>query len=150
MKLRCFLRKHRTGIEASVFILEICLPVKPGSFIYQLPLSDSIKIILDTDYEILLCETGKKEVQLVSGYFRYSDYELKRIKYKLSVSSGIHYRGVPQVITVSANDDNGMMVPDCRAELEVVSGEVSKFHANRVFVPDVLWKTAIGDKRRPG
>jgi hypothetical protein len=118
-------------------------PVKPGSFIFQLALSDSIRIVLDSDYEIQLCETGKKEVELVSGVFRYSDYELKRIQYKLSVSSGTHYRGVPQFITIRATDDNGMMVPDSRAEIEIISGGVSKFHANRVFVPDILWKTQL-------
>ena len=118
-------------------------PVKPGSFNHQIPLTDSIRILLDSDYEVQLCGTGKKEVVLVSGVFRYSDYELKRVKYELSVSSGTHYRGVPQHIKVRATDDNGMMVPDCRAEIKVISGGVSKFHADKVFVPDVLWKTQL-------
>jgi hypothetical protein len=141
-EVKVFLQKRWERKNKRIF-LGILSPVKPGSFIYQLSLSDSIKMILDSDYEIQLCETGKKEVELVSGVFRYSDYELKRIQYNLSVSSGIHYRGVPQFVTVRATDDNGMMVPDCRAELEVISGAVSKFHANRVFVPDVLWKTQL-------
>ncbi|MHC1774201.1 MAG: carboxypeptidase-like regulatory domain-containing protein [Lentimicrobium sp.] len=141
-EVKVFLQKRWERKNKRIFLGNLS-PIKPGSFIYQLPLSDSIKIVLDSDYEIRLCETGKKEVQLVSGEFRYSDYELKRVQYKLSVSSGIHYRGVTQLITVRATDDNGMMVPDCRAEIEVISGAVSKFYANRVFVPDVLWKTPL-------
>jgi alpha-2-macroglobulin len=145
-EVKAYLQKKWARDKSKRIFLGNLSPVKPGSFIYQIPLTDSIKIVLDSDYEIKLCETGKKEVQLVSGGFRYCDYELKRVQYKLSVSSGTHYRGVPQLITVKATDDNGMMVPDCRAELEIISGAVSKFHANRVFVPDVLWKTQLDIK----
>ncbi|MBK6963798.1 MAG: hypothetical protein IPH20_07565 [Bacteroidales bacterium] len=87
-EVKAFLQKRWARDKSKRIFLGNLSPVKPGSFIYQLPLSDSIKIILDTDYEIQLCETGKKEVHLVSGEFRYSDYELKRVQYKLSVTYG--------------------------------------------------------------
>ncbi len=115
-------------------------PVKPGAFVFDFVLSDSLKMILDQEY-ILVLNTEKDFGERISSCtFLYEDYELKRNKIEVIVPYNMQYKGVPFSINVTAKDDNGMPLPDSRIELELLTKEISRYYDNRLFVPDKLWE----------
>ncbi|MFK7921355.1 MAG: alpha-2-macroglobulin family protein [Bacteroidia bacterium] len=113
---------------------------RPGVYMIDWVLTDSLKLQLDRYYTIYL-EQGNKTIN-ASGSFRYEDYELSRVKFAMRVDSNKVFAGIPINIYASAKDENDLPAPDARIKLYLINqlgGEI-KWRASAVFISDTLWQ----------
>lgn len=141
-------------------ILTTIRPYRPGGYVYEMVVSDSLDIDLDDEYLLTLEETRSKKYDLndydgdldddeyaslrnvlVRTKFEYEEYELHSITFSARSSKPGHYRGEELSVFLKATDENDMPVMDGRVEITVLRKEndYSSFHAPRVFLPDTLW-----------
>ncbi|WP_217605944.1 alpha-2-macroglobulin family protein [Chitinophaga sp. GbtcB8] len=141
-------------------ILTTIQPYRPGAYVYEMVVSDSLDLDLDDEYLLTLEETRSKKYNLgdydgdlddneyaslrnvlVRTKFEYEEYELHSITFSARSSKPKHYRGEELSVFLKATDENDMPVMDGRVELFVLNQEhaYSNFHAPRVFLPDTLW-----------
>lgn len=113
---------------------------RPGVYLIDWALTDSLKLQLDRYYTINL-ELGEKSLK-VSGRFRYEDYELSRVKFAMRVDSNKVFAGIPMNIYASAKDENDLPVPDARIKLYLTNQSKGgiEWRAKAVFIPDTLWQ----------
>lgn len=117
-------------------------PYRAGGYEHSFVLADTLNLTLDKRYEILLKEeaaTPDKSQTLITGNFRYEDYELKSINFSLRADKSEYKLGTPVTLYMKATDENNLVVPDGRVELTVTTSFVKKYADQRVFVPDTLW-----------
>lgn len=115
-------------------------PFQPGSYNFKFFLHDSLKLKLDRSYRIELYR-GSEVLQ--SGIFRFEEYELKSISFNVRGDQEEHSRMRPQILYFKASDENGLNVMDGRVDLAIRSNSVDRFFAERVFVPDTLWRHTL-------
>jgi alpha-2-macroglobulin len=122
--------------------LAVLRPVRPGSYEYILPLSDTLGLRADQTVRVRLLEPGDAGKQLASGSFQLEDYELKNTRYTLRAAETPHRRGTPQALFLRGQDANDLNLLDARVRLSVTSAGVGAFLGRQVFVPDTLWTRA--------
>ncbi|OON69376.1 hypothetical protein B0919_08825 [Hymenobacter sp. CRA2] len=116
-------------------------PVRPGSYEYTLPLTDTLGLQPDSYVQVSL--TTLRGTTLASGQFRLEDYELSNTEYALRVAEKEHRRGQPQSFFLRGTDANGLNLLDARVRLSVVPDGMPEWFAQRqLFVPDTLWRHA--------
>jgi protocatechuate 3,4-dioxygenase beta subunit len=135
-------KRYDYGNRNRIFLGELS-PYAPGGYSSHFIIADSLKMILDNDYEILLTKPGKNGDRLISGNFKYRDYELNRNALKVSVDKINQWRGEPFAIHVTAKDDNGNAVPDCRLELKLETNRIFRYYRDRLFIPNLLLEKTI-------
>mgnify|MGYP001182383292 CR=1 FL=1 len=111
-------------------------PVRDGSYIFEFPIHDSLKIKLDGDCRIELKDSKYRVYS--TGYFRYEDYELKKNKLIVKCDNKIQHKGNPLKLSIKAIDDNGLILQDAKAEITVCTQNVNRYYSSGVFIPDTL------------
>lgn len=114
-------------------------PFRKGAFEHEFILSDSFKLKLDNQYTISMETRRNKE--MVSGQFRYEDYELKQNTYE--ARSEEDKKGNTQALYLKGFDANKMPLFDARAEIILRTTSVNKFFEKKIFVPDTIWTTTV-------
>ncbi|MEO6521214.1 MAG: carboxypeptidase-like regulatory domain-containing protein [Mucilaginibacter sp.] len=117
---------------------------RDGAFESWFVLNDSLKLKLDQSYSLSLEDPkinrdGHNDV-LVTGNFRYEDYELKALKFSVRADKEEHSPGNPVALYFKATDENDLPVADGRVELTLLTQNVDYYKNEHVFVPDTLWK----------
>ncbi|WP_199137422.1 carboxypeptidase-like regulatory domain-containing protein [Pedobacter sp. ASV12] len=115
-------------------------PYREGGYDFSFVLTDSLQLVLDRDYIIDLVANNGKKSKLVRSNFRYEDYELKSLDFKVRTDKTVHQIGSPLAVFMKATDENELAVPDGRVEIVAVTSRVSGYFDQKVFVPDTLWK----------
>ncbi|MBD2716084.1 carboxypeptidase-like regulatory domain-containing protein [Microvirga sp. STR05] len=118
-------------------------PVRPGTYEYVLPLSDTLGLRLDRLIEVHLDDPKNEDADaLVRASFRFEDYELNNTRYTLRAAETPHRRGTTQALFLRGQDANELNLLDARVRLSVTPGTVGRFPGRQVFVPDTLWTRA--------
>jgi hypothetical protein len=112
-------------------------PEKPGVYILDLPLLDTLDI--DKNYQLNLTHPDHEQWSDLSQSFRLEEYELEEINYTLQASTTSFQRQEKCILSLSAKTTNGLSVPDAEAEVFLLSGEIQEFYADKVELPDTLW-----------
>ena len=111
------------------------IPFRDGAYKFEFKLSDTLKLQLDNSYTIEF--TNRKGHPLVSGSFRFEDYELKNNVY--SLRSEKNDDGKPDALYLKGMDSNDMPLFDVRAEILLRPSIVNKYYQQNVFIKDTLW-----------
>ncbi|MEN7547446.1 carboxypeptidase-like regulatory domain-containing protein [Rapidithrix thailandica] len=111
-------------------------PYQKGGYAFEFILHDSLGLKLDRSYSI---EVKRKKQQLLSGWFKFEDYELEDYTLKTRLLKKEHHQGEKQALMVKAEDSNRMNILDGRVRLLVRPESIYRFHQDHVFVPDTLW-----------
>lgn len=117
-------------------------PVRPGSYEYALPLTDTLGLRPDQTVRVLLTEPGRPGSVLSQASFRLEDYELSNTRYTLRAAETQHRRGTTQAVFLRGQDANELNLLDARVRLSVTPQSVGRFPGRQVFVPDTLWTRA--------
>ncbi|TGE28585.1 carboxypeptidase-like regulatory domain-containing protein [Hymenobacter metallicola] len=113
-------------------------PVRPGSYQYSLPLTDTLGLKADTRVGFRLA--NRRGHTLAASTFRLEDYELKRARYTLRAAEKEPRHGQPQAVFLRGTDSNELNLLDARVRLSVTpSAPLGAFTQRRVFLPDTLW-----------
>ena len=115
-------------------------PSAPGTYVYTLPITDSLGWGDDTDVQFTLA--NRRGYQRMKGRFSVEDYELPATRYTLRTLTKTHYQGQPQAFFVRGRDFNDLSLLDARVRLALVPERVSELGQPTVFVPDTLWTHA--------
>ncbi len=142
-------------------ILATLRPYRPGGYLYEFVLSDTLDLDLDEQYLITLEELRSRKYNpntydgdmdeddyirqrkvLVRNKFNYEDYELKSIQFTARSDKRTYLRGQSPAIFLKAADENGLPVMDGRVQLLVTTNRFNTptFNSAHVFVPDTLWR----------
>ncbi|TVT43738.1 hypothetical protein FNT36_06535 [Hymenobacter setariae] len=114
------------------------LPIRPGSYEYTLPLTDTLGLRPDTDIQIYPEVTNG--VWLTGNSFRVEDYELDNAHYALRVAEKTQRHGQPQAVYLRGTDANELPLLDAWVRLAVVpQREPGALHRRQVFIADTLW-----------
>lgn len=124
--------------EKSPVTLARMAPQQPGAFDFQFPLHDSFGLQLDKNYEIILQKEHKRVYR--KGQFRYEDYELRSTALALRTEEKNQFRGQEFHCYLKGTDENDLNLPDARVELTLRPLNVLTYHADKVFLPDTLWR----------
>ncbi|MFD1874583.1 carboxypeptidase-like regulatory domain-containing protein [Hymenobacter bucti] len=113
-------------------------PVRPGTFEYVLPLTDTLG--LRADDEAYLYFKNKRGRLVASRSFRVEDYELDNAHYALRVAEKDQRHGQPQAVYLRGTDANELPLLDARVRLVVMpQREPGPLPRRQVFMPDTLW-----------
>jgi hypothetical protein len=113
-------------------------PYRPGGYNFEFVLTDSLDLLLDENYRIVLENLHDK--RLTSGTFRYEDYTLTSLQLQARVDKPVNSPGDPVSLYIKATDENDLPVPDGRVRIRAGrSGIASGFRRPAVFIPDTLW-----------
>jgi TonB-dependent SusC/RagA subfamily outer membrane receptor len=116
-------------------------PVRPGTYEYVLPLSDTLGLRPDTEGRVYL--ENSKGHTIVQAGFQFEDYELDNAHYTLRVAEKEQRHGQPQAVFVRGTDANTLNLLDARVRLAVVSTRPpGKLPRRQLFIPDTLWTHA--------
>ena len=117
--------------------LGYCKPVQPGIFVFEFPLKSALELQLDRNYSVCLRNSIGRAV--VNGSFKYEDYELKSTEFLLRSEKPFYSPHQAVTLFCKGNDENDLLIPDARIELNVLAASINKFIRDRDFVPDTLW-----------
>lgn len=126
-------------------------PTRPGTYLYTLPLTDTLGLRSDTYVGFRLVDAHERTV--ASGQFRLEDYELGNTHYTLRVAEKTQRQGQPQAVFVRGTDANDLNLLDARLRLSLTpAGAPGALAGRHLFVPDTLWTTtrpleALGETR---
>ncbi|HEX8427990.1 carboxypeptidase-like regulatory domain-containing protein [Hymenobacter sp.] len=130
------------GYPAKPRTIAVLQPVRPGSYEYVLPLTDTLGLRSDKLVSVQLVQPGNRGKTLVEGSFRLEDYELNNTRYTLRAAETPHRRGTTQALFLRGQDANELNLLDARVRLSVTPASVGNFPGRQVFVPDTLWTRA--------
>lgn len=116
--------------------LEKLNPYNEGGYAGKFFLHDSLQLQLDRSYQLSL-EINKWE-RLISGNFRYEDYELSKTKLSLRLDNEDQYKSRSAKMFVKGTDENDLNLLDARIQVLAKSRKVSKYFGQHVFIPDTL------------
>jgi TonB-dependent SusC/RagA subfamily outer membrane receptor len=113
-------------------------PVRPGSYEYSLPLTDTLGLRVGTTATLTLEDS--RAHTLAEGEFEFEDYELNNNHFTLRMLEPEPRRGQPQAVFLRGSDASELNLLDARVRLTVVptSGPLRAV-GRRLFVPDTLW-----------
>jgi hypothetical protein len=116
-------------------------PEKPGSYIMEWPLMDTLTI--DEDYSVAIAHPRHKKWMNLRSKFRLEEFELDEINYELKTTCTEFHRGEKCILQLSAKTTNGLSIPDAEAEIYLLANQIKDFNAERVVVPDTLWHNKV-------
>jgi hypothetical protein len=133
-------------------VLGLIYPYRPGGFEFSFKLTDSLKLLLDKEYEVSLEdpatktpkgeeESPRRRRRMAKGSFQFEEYELSSVRLLARVDKEVNSPGNPVALYARGADENDMTLPDARVSVYVLTkGEVNHWDAEQVFLPDTLWK----------
>ena len=110
-------------------------PYRPGAYIYEFVLHDSLQLKLDKSYHILLQD--KRDHDYPSATFRYEQYELQQNTFTIRSNHAPSHKSA--TIFLKGTDANDLPLYDVRVQLIVKSASVNDFTRPTIFVRDTLW-----------
>lgn len=115
-------------------------PYRPGMYEWEFPLSDSLKLFLDTRYIVSL-KTGEKHANEIGDYFIYEEYELGRVTFEAKTERNRFVKGDTVTLQFNAKDENDMPVYDGRVDITVrpVKYRQTNYYTESTFIPDDIW-----------
>ena len=116
-------------------------PYNFGGYMYQFILHDSLNILLDKNYSVIL--KNKKGSHLISGSFRYEDYELLKPNLDTQIPTNDHYRDNNLAIYMKATDENDLILQDARARIIITPQTLNSQFVRTVFLPDTILNKEI-------
>ena len=93
-------------------------PVRPGSYEYVLPLTDTLGLRAGSYASVELKDA--RGTELASNGFQAEDYELNNAHYALRVAEKTQRRGQPQAVYLRGTDANELPLLDARVRLAVL------------------------------
>lgn len=132
-KIHIKLNQYASGIPIKT-LAEI-EPYRPGAYIYEFVLHDSMRLTLDKSCNIFFSHKGNHNY--LSASFGYEQYELKQNSFSMRSNQAPPHK--PAVIFLKGTDANDLPLYDVRVDLIVKSNTVNNFDGNTVFVKDTLW-----------
>jgi alpha-2-macroglobulin len=119
-------------------------PHRPGSYASEFHLHDSLKLMLDSDYNLQLRE--KKGRIVSSCRFRYEDYELHGNKIEVQLSTSKQFHPAKNELSITATDANGLILKDARASIVVKTQTIREAFEPISILPDTLLFSEINLK----
>lgn len=111
-------------------------PYDKGGYEFNFFLHDSLKLRLDTYYTIYL-EDSKEEI-VMSGNFRYEDYELSKNNLQLRLPQKDHFNSKTLEIYLKGTDENDLVLQDARVQVLLRLKTPLKYYEDQLFIPDTL------------
>ncbi len=112
--------------------------VRPGTYEYTLPLTDTLGLRADSYGHVYLKDLHGHE--LIDESFRVEDYELNDAHYTLRVTEKEQRHGQPQAVYVRGTDANDLPLPEARVRLAVLpQREPGALPRHPLFIADTLW-----------
>lgn len=111
-------------------------PYRKGAYELEFILHDSLKLKLDKEYILRLEKKPHKD--LISGKFRYEDYELKLAKFSLRSSLQEHMQAEPMAVYLRGTDENDLNLLESRVHLTILPHKIHEVKKS-VFVADTMW-----------
>lgn len=140
-------------------ILTTIAPYRPGGYEYRFVPGAGLNMKLDKDYQVTLETPDSKRFTsdnndtdlsdreylaqrkvFIRGTFTYEEYELKSIHFSARINHKSHTRGTPLALYLKATDENDLPIMDGRVSVNVTTGNVSRYHQSKVFIPEKLWE----------
>lgn len=111
-------------------------PHRPGSFVGEVHLHDSLKLVLDRVYSLQLWEKNGRVVSNCA--FRYEDYELNGNEIQIEIASPTHFHPASNYFTISATTENGLRLKDARATVTILTRDIREIFQPLIILPDTL------------
>ncbi|MFO0507881.1 MAG: carboxypeptidase-like regulatory domain-containing protein [bacterium] len=109
-------------------------PYRPGAYVFELVLHDSLKLALDTNPSIYF---EIKDRHITSKGFRYEQYELKGNRYAARADNKETYK--PATLYLKGTDTNDLPLYDVSTEILIMPQQVTDIYKSNLFVADTLW-----------
>jgi TonB-dependent SusC/RagA subfamily outer membrane receptor len=133
--VKIFLEYADAGKYIKTFLKDLA-PASPGSYIFQFPLSDTLRS--DIAYSVIFETPAGKHI--LSRLFRIEDYLLDEISsYHLRSDKDTYYPGDSLRLHASALNANGLPVLDAAATLTITTSNINKFYPDTLYIPDTLF-----------
>lgn len=129
--LKVFLQGNRQKIE-----LTSLNSYDKGGYEFEFFLHDSLKLRLDTQYSVQL-EDDKDNI-LISGQFRYEDYELAKNQLNIRIPQKNQFKNKPIEVYIKATDENELVLQDARVQIFMRLKTPLNYYENKLFIPDTL------------
>ncbi|TLX73203.1 hypothetical protein E9993_15540 [Labilibacter sediminis] len=130
--LDAFIRVDKKNVK-----LKEIIPDNRGAYACEFVLHDSLQLKLDKNYRISLKKGGWNTV--ISRTFKYEDYELNSVDYKMRIDKNTQLKGKPFFVYLKGEDMNGLNVPDGRVKLTLKSrNNFTNLYVNRAYIPDTI------------
>lgn len=114
-------------------------PYRPGGYEYQFKIPDSLNIKLDKSNSLVF-QKGKNQI---TGYFKYSEYELTETTFSLKSSQEKHARNRDLEIELSAKDENGLVATGVSAQIKITPQFVYDIDSIVKSIPQVIFQDTI-------
>lgn len=111
-------------------------PYDKGGYEFNFFLHDSLRLRLDTHYTIYLEDSEENNV--MSGHFRYEDYELAKNNLQLRLPQKDHYKNKPLEIYLKGTDENDLVLQDARVQVLMRLKTPLKYYEDKLFIHDTL------------
>ncbi len=128
------IRLHNYGRNSINLKLGTVSPYRAGGYVFELVLTDSLNLSLDTN-PTLQFEFRDKTVQ--SESFRYEQYELKANQF--FARSENNRKEKSATLYLKGTDSNDMPLYDVRTEILIKPDRVESAYNDMLFVADTLW-----------
>jgi hypothetical protein len=116
-------------------------PKRPGLYLLDVPLKDSLGWKLDVRYSLRLRETsGRRHYLLDYVYFKYEDYELDESKFTLRTDKSLYHPGDSVQIFAQMEDANGVPLPGGEVMIEVNFARLGVELPEELYLPLTLLK----------
>lgn len=116
-------------------------PHRPGSYVGEVHLHDSLRLTLDWRYSLQLRARNGRVV--ASCNFKYEDYELFGNQLEIELKNEKQYHPFDNEVSIKATDVNGLMLKDAAATLIVTSRAIRETFDPVVILPDTLLNKKI-------
>jgi alpha-2-macroglobulin len=109
-------------------------PFRPGGYKHEFVLSDTLKMQLDSDYNVEI--VSKRGRRLLFENFRFEEYELKNNSYTVRGEKN----NDKTTLYLKATNSNDMTLFDIRAEVLLVPENIERYYDQNIFIKDTLWR----------
>lgn len=113
---------------------------KPGLYVYQFVLHDSLELKSNSDCNIYFESDNDKSI---SHSIEIEDYELKNTKLQVRIGDKMHKPGVPFEVFAKAIDQNGLNIPDATLNYLVLPMRIRQFKKDVISLKDTLLEGKI-------
>lgn len=111
-------------------------PHRPGSFVGEVHLHDSLKLTLDHYYGLQLWEKNGRVVSNCT--FQYEDYDLHGNKLEVELETHKQFHPATNYVHIKATNENGLPLKDARATVVVTTDNIRETFQSLVILHDTL------------
>jgi alpha-2-macroglobulin len=116
-------------------------PHRPGSYASEFMLHDSLKLVLDRNYNLQLKEKNGRVVS--SANLKFEDYELNGNRLEVRLSTDKQFHPNKNELSVTATDANGLLLKDAKASIVVKAQSIRETFQTVVILKDTLFFTEV-------